>query len=496
MNIVTSNKKIFLKLPAKLLSFFLLIILFGSCNQQVSVTPPDLPPPNGFIYINSYPAGFQIYLDGKARRRATPDSLTWLKTGTYQITLKKDFFRDSTFTVNVVEGEKKSTYIDFSKNSTMLGGIKCISNPSQAQIFINDSSTNFLTPKTIDSLLPGIYRLKYHADKHRDVEDMVVVTSGIISISFVTLVDTIVWQNYTTGNSGILTNNLTCALVDKNNILWVGTDKAGVLRFDGATWKQYTQASSSLPDNHINCITMDANGLLFFGTNRGFVTFDGSNMHMYGFKTSGLPDFYIHAITFDNDDNWYIATQGGLTEAYASFNHGYWYTWDTETIPDKWITSLLFDNKGYLWAGMKSYGIARRGLTNAWEILNYDNTRIVNNNITALAQGPDGNVWIGFDQTAFAGSGISYFDGSKWANVYPVPQQSRTNAIVIDKLNNKWIATTQGLVSFSDPANAVTYTYNNTGLNLYVITGLALDTKGYLWITTDGEGLIRHKLGN
>jgi len=161
----------------------------------------------------------------------------------------------------------------------------------------------------------------------------------------------------------------------QNNVLWIGTDKAGVLSYNGAVWKQYTQANSSMPDNHVNCLAMDASGLLFVGTNRGFVTFDGVNMHMYGFQTSGLPDFYVHAITFDNDDNWYIATQGGLTEAYASSGHGYWFTWDTETIPDTWITSLLFDNKGLLWAGMKNYGVARRGLHNAWEIFNYNNTR-------------------------------------------------------------------------------------------------------------------------
>lgn len=484
-----------LKIPARLLFFILPVFMFGSCNQQVSVTPPDLPPPNGFIYIASYPEGFHIYLDGKARRRATPDSLTWLITGTYQVTLKKDFFRDTTFTVSVVEGKKETAFVDYSKNPSMLGNINCTSNPSQAQISINDSTTNMLTPKIIGPILPGIYRLKYHMDKHRDVIDTVIVTSGNVTNSAVTLVDTTIWQNYTTDNSGILSDNLTCVLVDKNNVLWIGTDKAGFLSYNGAVWKQYTEANSSMPDNHVNCLAMDASGLLFVGTNRGFVTFDGFNMHMYGFRTSGLPDFYVHAITFDNNDNWYIATQGGLTEAYASSEHGYWFTWDTETIPDKWITSLLFDNKGMLWAGMKNYGIARRGLYNSWEIFNYNNTRMVNNNVTALAQGPDGSVWIGFDQTALAGSGITYVNNSSWNNVYPIPQQSKTNVILVDRMNTKWIGTNQGLVSFTNAADAVTYSYSNTGLYITDITGLAIDGKGYIWIATNGQGLIRHKMG-
>ena len=103
-----------------ILNYLPVILIVGivlySCGRQVSVTPPDAPPPNGFIYINSNPKGFTIYLDGKDRRRITPDSLTWLSNGTYKITLKKDLFRDSSFTFDILEGKKKSIYIDYSKN--------------------------------------------------------------------------------------------------------------------------------------------------------------------------------------------------------------------------------------------------------------------------------------------------------------------------------------------------------------------------------------------
>jgi len=71
----------------------LMLISTSSCNKEVSVSPPDSLPPNGFIFINSNPNDFHIYLDNKQRRRATPDSLTWLKTGTYLITLKKTILK-------------------------------------------------------------------------------------------------------------------------------------------------------------------------------------------------------------------------------------------------------------------------------------------------------------------------------------------------------------------------------------------------------------------
>ncbi len=76
---------------ALLPAFILICLIFlSSCNKQVSVTPPDEPPPDGYVYIDSYPKDFHILLDGKERRRATPDSLTWLTTGSYLVTLKKN----------------------------------------------------------------------------------------------------------------------------------------------------------------------------------------------------------------------------------------------------------------------------------------------------------------------------------------------------------------------------------------------------------------------
>ena len=82
-------KNFILKAALFSLAVFSLGIMLSSCNQKVSVTPPDTPPPDGYTFVNSYPEGFQIYLNGQERRRSTPDSLTWLKPGRYQITLNR-----------------------------------------------------------------------------------------------------------------------------------------------------------------------------------------------------------------------------------------------------------------------------------------------------------------------------------------------------------------------------------------------------------------------
>ena len=71
------------------LQIIILLVIFAGCTQKVSVTPPDAPPPDGYIYIDSNPPGAEIYINDKYVRRITPDSVKYLPTGSYKLLLKK-----------------------------------------------------------------------------------------------------------------------------------------------------------------------------------------------------------------------------------------------------------------------------------------------------------------------------------------------------------------------------------------------------------------------
>lgn len=468
-------------------------VILSSCNQKLSVTPPDAPPPNGFVFINSYPQGFHIYLEGRPRRRATPDSLTWLTTGAYQITLKRNLFRDTSFSINIVEGKKKNVFIDISKDPLMLGSLYCDSKPDSAEIILNDSSTGIQTPATIKNLLPGNYEIRYHLKNHRDDSTSVSVSSENLSSTYMVLVDTTLWQNYDTKNSPILTNNLTCVTVDKNNVVWAGTDTSGVISFDGTNWGG-KQIYAVLPSSHVNCITIDNSNMLFIGTNRGFVTYNGASTHMYGFKTSKLSDYWVNAIGFDNAGNWYIGTQGGLTETYLFQDKRVWYTFKfiATPVPYPIITSILKDNSGNLWIGMKNYGIAEE-IDSKLIFYSAVNGNIINDDVRAFAESQFGKIWIGYGKIAGSGAGLTYYDNGTWQNVYVLPASSQTNAIYIDKNNTKWIATDQGLVEYTTSSKVTIFNKDNTGLNINDVTGVAQDSQGNLWLSTYGEGLVEYK---
>ncbi len=460
-------------------------IAFASCNQKVSVTPPDSPPPNGYIYISSNPEGFQIFLDKKQRRRLTPDSLTWLSGGTHLVTLKKNLFRDTSFAVNIVEGTKVKEFIDFTHNYSMRGSIFCDSKPEGAEILISDSSTGSVTPITISNILPGNYYVRFHLKNYQDDSVNVAVSSGNKSSTKGFLVDTTIWSFYTTKNSQIKTDNLTCVGVGKNDVIWVGTSDQGVLSFNGSTWGG-SELFTTLPGEQVNCIAVDKGKTVFFGTDQGFATLD-SNSNRGVFKGP-----YVNAICFDDTGNLYVATKTGViyTSSYSGIRT--WHSYGDSIVPYTQITCVLCDNSGNVWAGIQNGGLTE--ITNdTWQRFTQRGVGIVNDNVRAIAQSHSGIIWVGFVTKQSYGGELSYYNGVNWQNAIITPPYSQVNAIFIDQNNTKWVATDQGLVKFNSISDVTIYTNDNTNLNLTDVTGIAQDSKDNIWISTYGGGLIEYK---
>jgi len=60
---------------------------------------------NGSIYIESSPAGAEIWLNGVNTSLTTPDTITGVLEGIYSITLKLTNYNDTTFSISVIAGQ-------------------------------------------------------------------------------------------------------------------------------------------------------------------------------------------------------------------------------------------------------------------------------------------------------------------------------------------------------------------------------------------------------
>ena len=245
-------------------SMIILFFLSVSCVKEVTVSPPDEPPPQGFVFIDSYPDNARIFMNDKDRVRSTPDSLRWLATGTYQFTLKKEFFLDSSFALDVIDGERSEILIDYTKNPRMLGDLSISSKPEGAAIFINDSNVVQVTPASFESLLPGRYKITLTKEGHLDKIFTTIIRSSNLTEEFKILVDSTVWKIFTKDNSGLPEGELRGLVIDDENKKWLATFNE-LYNFENGRWERFL----AWPPIVINSIKTDLTGDILIGGDVG-----------------------------------------------------------------------------------------------------------------------------------------------------------------------------------------------------------------------------------
>jgi len=80
-------------------------------------------------------------------------------------------------------------------------------------------------------------------------------------------------KQFTTANSGMPYNHTNCVLFDrKEKVLWISTDRAGLVRFDLKDgWENYHSDNSGIPTSYISTMAFDNSGTLYLATRQGLV---------------------------------------------------------------------------------------------------------------------------------------------------------------------------------------------------------------------------------
>lgn len=80
-------------------------------------------------------------------------------------------------------------------------------------------------------------------------------------------------KQYTTANSGMPFNGTSTLLYDRTEkVLWIATDKAGLVRWDLKNgWENYHNQNSAIPTSYVSNMAFDNNGVLYLTTRQGLV---------------------------------------------------------------------------------------------------------------------------------------------------------------------------------------------------------------------------------
>ena len=177
--------------------------------------------------------------------------------------------------------------------------------------------------------------------------------------------------------------------MDKDNIIWFGTEENGVYRYDGVSVENVT-ITDGLASNAVYAVAVDSGNAKWFAVAGAISRYDGASWTTY-------PERYAQAVAVDHDNvKWF----GGQT--IESYDNESWmeYTHEAVGLPVLHVISIAVDHNNVKWFGTEDRGVLR-------------------------------------------------FDGTTW-NRYTAADglgSNQVNGIAVDQDNVVWFATSNGITS-------------------------------------------------
>ncbi len=269
--------------------------------------------------------------------------------------------------------------------------------------------------------------------------------------------------------------DIVCISIAPEGDLWCGTDRKGLLHFDGEFWTVYT-TENGLAENEIQSLGIDPYGNVWVGTaTKGLCRFDGYTWKTYN-DAYGLPHGSIKAIDFDPDGNIMFSTLHGIIH----YTAGEWKAIGPESGNGSY--DLAISDDGSVWSG-NALGLCRYDKEN-WT-LNTTDDGPVNNEINTVAVDPDGNIWCG------SYGGLSRYDGSQW-KIYTYDDilwSYEITSLAFAPDGVLWFGTRGGVGRY----NGETWTYYTVedGIPDQNIISVAIGANGDVWCGTLRKGVCR-----
>lgn len=476
-------------------SILFILLLFVSCDKEVSVSEPQTyETGKAKIFISTTPAKATIYVDDKNFGLTTPDTVKWLSEGEHKFTLKLEPFLDFTFNAIVknesVTIENYNYYTDYRN----FGSIKFSSKPDSCTIYFNDSLLSFKTPYTITNLIPATYKVKYSYPEHRSDSTNIFVYAGKQSLVHMNLADTTVWVTYNKDNSFIPDNTINDIMFDDNNKMWIATWHSGIVTNRTGAWENLLKENSNLPGNIVHRLKKDKLNNIWAATYFGLAKITKNNIIQFTTLNSKIPDNYVSDLDFDDLQNIWVGTQKGVSK-FDGFESWTTYKTSSSSIPADFITAVEIDLNNNLWIGTNNFNtITFDGLSN-WTSYQSD-TSPIGDSVNDLLFDINNVLWIGLTTDLKSGKygGVYVLENNSMKEIDLGLSNKYINKFYYDDANTMWIGTRGGLIEAKSVDNYKLYTSSNSKLPINDILCIAKDNAGNMWFGTNGRGLIKYKI--
>lgn len=319
---------------------------------------------------------------------------------------------------------------------------------------------------------------------------------------------------------------ITTMLEDKNNDIWLGTQKNGIFRLSDFGVEKLDD-NKGLPNNRISSLYQDKEDSIWVGTSSGLFRLREAPFITLTSK-QGLAGDYIRTVLAHSDGSLWVGSSKGLNKIQenkiysilpaakssknattvksilslaqgkddqvlvGTYNNGVYKVIDNtmqplfnkkQNLPSNEIRSLLFDSKENIWVGTSSglVKISKDGVVSQFN----KQAGLPDNFIMALSEDAHGRIWIG------TGVGVvSYLNGV--IQTYRLHEEFNAEyafGFSVEE-NVIWLTTDRGLIQIDLTTHDIKAVSRKNGLPVDKLFQVIIDKNNNFWLSSN-RGIIK-----
>ena len=305
--------------------------------------------------------------------------------------------------------------------------------------------------------------------------------------------DGVTWTDYSSGNTGPCTMwRALRIVVDHSGVVWFASDyfapplggseaplaQNGVCTYANGVWTLYSSIVPGLPSNWVTDLAVDDAGRVWISMIGGAAAYDRGTWLMIT-QANGFPIYSdsVNAVGAVGEAVWF-GHQGAT--AFSQYSPNWKYYTDGDMGGSGGLPHAVLIESAQTWIGLGHELSEYNG--SAW-----NTSAIPGNtaNVTALARGSDGLLYIGT-----AGNGLYTYDGVNFTHqtVDNGLAGNDIRALLTDHAGRLWAGTDGGL-SLRGNGYWMSFTTANSPLTEDDVTALAADPTDFIWIGTGSQGI-------
>ena len=309
------------------------------------------------------------------------------------------------------------------------------------------------------------------------------------------------WVIYDTINSGLPDNHVSSIAIDRGGNIWVGTDSAGIAKFDGTTWTIYDTSNSDMPSNKVTAISVDNNNVKWIGTDEGLVRMECLFWTVYNTTNTPLCQNAISAVEADAYGNVWVGTPRIGKECdddpscLVKFDGSGWTLFSGGWVTIKFnVNSIDVQDSTHVWVGDDCFGLLKYDGSNWSSFSPYGSPGFLEDLVYVSVDDSD-YVWLALKwmRKLVKTKGDSVLASYSLDTIVGV--DSYINTLRTESTNTVWAGTVRGLLEYDMDTTWTLWTPFNSSLPDSNIVTITIDSQGNKWIGTDEGGLTIYNAG-